>query len=665
MPREPLQHRPYEQVVVEAVQPSIDGGRYPAKAIVGDVLAIEATVFRHGHERVRAAIRWQGPGDPNVREAPMILANKGLDRWRGEIRLNRIGRYRFDVAGWTDVFASWVEELRKRVAAEPRDAVSEIAEGLAIVERVLERLQGKGRLDVERLLQRLRSASAHPAPALEVVASKDALELIATLSPRDDEVRSEPELVVVADRSRARFGAWYELFVRSQSVDPSRSGTFRDAECRLPDIHQMGFDVVYLAPIHPIGRTSRKGPNNTLGAKPDDPGSPWAIGNEHGGHTAVEPALGTLDDFDRFVRAAEALGMEIALDFAIQCSPDHPWVRQHPDWFYRLPDGTIRYAENPPKKYQDVYPLNFDTPDWKSLWEALREVVRFWIARGVRMFRVDNPHTKPIGFWTWLIDSIQSDHPEVIFLAEAFTRPPMIQALAKRGFTQSYTYFTWRNTKAELEEYLTELTQTEMALYLRPNFFVNTPDILPPILQRGGRPAFKSRLALAATLSPSYGIYSGFELCENTAVEGREEYLDSEKYEIKVRDWTAPGNINDFIARVNQARQENPALQQFDNLRFLDIDNAELIAYVKQTPEADNAVIVVVNLDPFKAHAAMLDVPADAVGVLPGEKYEVYDYLTGDRYAWGQSNYVWLDPIGREPVHILRVERTDQEPTPA
>ena len=418
----------------------------------------------------------------------------------------------------------------------------------------------------------------------------------------------------------------------------------------------MGFDVVYLAPIHPIGRTGRKGPNNRLGAEPGDPGSPWAIGSEHGGHTAIEPALGTLEDFDRFVRAADALGMEIALDFAIQCSPDHPWVREHPDWFYRRPDGTIRYAENPPKKYQDIYPLNFDTPDWKNLWEALRDVLRFWAVRGVRIFRVDNPHTKPLGFWSWLIDSIHSEHPDVIFLAEAFTRPPMMQELAKRGFTQSYTYFTWRNTKAELVEYLTELTRTTAALYFRPNFFVNTPDILPPILQHGGRPAFKSRLVLAATLSPSYGIYSGFELCENTAIEGKEEYLDSEKYEIKVRDWSSPGHIKDFIASVNQARRDNAALQQFMNLRFLEIDNDQLLAYVKWSQDGTNHVIVVVNLDPFAAHSGWVRVPPEAVGVAAGVSYWVRDLLTGARYLWEERNYVHLDPVATEPAHILHVE---------
>lgn len=659
--RTPRPHRdgtvpPYEQIVIEAVSPAVDGGRHPFKGIVGDVVAVEATVFRHGHERVRAAVLWTSPGERAPRETPMVPVNPGLDRWRAELRLERPGRYRFSIAAWTDLYASWVEELSKRVRAAQADVASEIAEGLALVERLLTKVRGEARREMGMLLARLRDSRDDPARLLETASADGALTLMASVAPRPDLSWNEPELAIVADRERARTGAWYELFVRSQGTEPGRSGTFRDAERRLADIHEMGFDVVYLAPIHPIGRTGRKGPNNRLEGGPDDPGSPWAIGSEQGGHTAVEPALGTLDDFDRFVRAAGALGMEVALDFAIQCSPDHPWVEEHPDWFYRRPDGTIRHAENPPKKYEDIYPLNFDTPSWRHLWEALRDVVRFWAARGVRIFRVDNPHTKPIGFWTWLIDAIQGEHPDVIFLAEAFTRPPMMQALAKRGFAQSYTYFTWRNTKAELVEYLSELTRPETAAYFRPNFFASTPDILPVVLQQGGRPAFKSRLVLAATLSPAYGIYSGFELCENAALEGREEYLHSEKYEIKVRDWNAPGNIKNFIARVNRARREHAALQQFTNLRFLEIDNDRLIAYLKWA-DGSPAAIVVVNLDPFAAHEGTLLVPPDAVGVGPGASYGVHDILTGRQYTWTERNYVRVDPVAGEPAHIFCVDK--------
>ena len=646
----------YEQVVIEDIRPSIDGGRFPVKGIVGDLVAVEATVFRHGHERIYAALEWAAPGSATHRHVPMTLLNPGLDRWRSHVRLEHPGPYRFTVVAWTDVFASWVDEFRKRVLAAQSDVHSEIAEGLSIVTRAMDAAAGATRKQLAALLDGLQSLGSDPPALLDLASSAPALELLSGIALNGDKTSHEPELVVLAERTRARFGAWYELFVRSQSAVAGRPGTFADAEARLADLHRMGFDVVYLAPIHPIGRTGRKGPNNRLESSAADPGSPWAIGSEDGGHMAVEPSLGTLDDFDRFVSAARSMGMEIALDLAIQCSPDHPWVREHPDWFYRRPDGTIRYAENPPKKYQDIYPLNFDTPDWKNLWQALREVVVFWAARGVRIFRVDNPHTKPLGFWSWLIETVQLEHSDVIFLAEAFTRPPMMQALAKRGFTQSYTYFTWRNTKLELETYLTELTATESSLYFRPNFFANTPDILPPILQRGGRPAFKSRLLLAATLSPTYGIYSGFELCENAAIAGREEYLDSEKYEIKARDWNNPGNIKDLITCVNRARREQAALQQFTNIRFLPIDNDQLIAYVKWTDDGSNRVIVVVNLDPRGPHEATIRVPPEAVAMPARTTYWVRDLLTGARYEWGEYNYVRLDALSGEPGHILRVE---------
>jgi starch synthase (maltosyl-transferring) len=648
--------RNYEQIVIEAVRPRLDGGRHPVKAIVGETLVVEATVFRHGHDRLRAVVRWRAPHEAAPREIAMTLVNPGLDLWRAEVPLTSTGRQHFTVAAWTDVYASWVEELGKRVRAQQPDVASEIAEGTALVARVASTLEGESHERVSVLLRALRETAADPERAAAIASSDQAVALMASVGPRDDEARSDPEIAVMVDRARARVGAWYELFVRSQAAAPGTPGTFRDAERRLEDIRRMGFDVVYLAPVHPIGRTGRKGPNNTVLAADGDPGSPWAIGSADGGHDAVEPALGTIEDFDRFVGAAASLGMEIALDLAIQCSPDHPWVREHPDWFYRRPDGTIRYAENPPKKYEDIYPLNFDTADWRSLWDALREVVRFWIAHGVRIFRVDNPHTKPIGFWTWLIGSIQDEHPDVLFLAEAFTRPPMMQALARRGFTQSYTYFTWRNTRRELVDYLTELTHPDTSLGFRPNFFANTPDILPPILQQGGRPAFTSRLALAATLSPSYGIYSGYELCENAAIPGREEYLHSEKYEIKVRDWDAPGNIKAFIARVNRARRDNPALQQFTNLRFLDVDDEQVLAYVKTTPDKTNVMIVVVNLDPFAAHAATVTVPPDEIGVARGASYQVRDLLTEASYTWTERNYVRLDPATSDAVHLFRVE---------
>ncbi len=645
-------------LVITRVTPAVLGGRHPAKAVVGDTVTIEATVFRHGHERVRAALLWQPPsGHAGLHERPMTLVNPGLDLWRAELPLDLLGKYEYTIAAWTDHYASWVAELSKRIDAAQPDVATEIDVGLALVERVFAGAHGIAKRDVHALLQRLHDAASDPGNLLRIASSERTLSLMANAASRPDEVRYEPALAIWADPPRARCSAWYELFIRSETLDVARSGTFQQAASRLPDIRRMGFDVVYLAPIHPIGLTNRKGRNNSLRAEPGDPGSPWAIGGKAGGHTAVEPALGTLADFDDFVASARALDMDVALDFAVQCSPDHPWVTEHPEWFHHRPDGTIRYAENPPKKYQDIYPLNFECDDWMGLWEALRDIIRFWMARGVRIFRVDNPHTKPLPFWAWLIETVRAENPDVFFLAEAFTRPPMMEALAQIGFSQSYTYFTWRNTKAELTAYLTELTQPEAALTFRPNFFANTPDILPPILQSGSRAAFKLRLVLAATLSPAYGIYSGFELCEHAAIDGREEYLDSEKYEIKVRDWSAPGNLAGFIARVNQARADNPALHQFTNLHFLDVDNDQLIAYAKWDVSRVNWVIIVVNLDPTAAHEATLRIPLDRLGLADGESFIVSDALNGAQYVWGNRNYVKLDPLNGEPAHILRVTR--------
>ncbi len=470
--------------------------------------------------------------------------------------------------------------------------------------------------------------------------------------------RHERDYAVIVDRERGRFAAWYEMFPRSQSAVAGRHGTFADAERSLVRVAELGFDTVYLPPIHPLGRTHRKGRDNSLTAGPEDPGSPWAIGNEDGGHTAVDPRLGTLADFERFVQSARALGIEVALDYALQCSPDHPWTREHPDWFFIRPDGTIRYAENPPKKYQDIYPLDFWCADREALWRACLDIGRFWIARGVRIFRVDNPHTKPLALWEWLIAEIKAERPDVIFLAEAFTRPKRMQALAKLGFTQSYTYFTWRNTAHELTEYLSELTGTELAEYFRGNLFTNTPDILHEYLQEGGRPAFRARLVLAATLSPLYGIYSGFELCENVPVRpGSEEYLHSEKFEIRVRDWQAPGNIDADVRAINRIRRENPALQQHTTLSFHTSENERILFYRRGLPDGTNDLLVAVNLDPHHAEESMVHVPLDALGIPASEAFVVHDLLTDERYTWrGERNYVRLDPAERV-AHVLRVER--------
>jgi starch synthase (maltosyl-transferring) len=470
-------------------------------------------------------------------------------------------------------------------------------------------------------------------------------------------------LQVVVDPVLARYGSWYEMFPRSCTPDPSRSGTFREAEARLPHVARMGFDVLYLPPVHPIGLSFRKGRNNSLTPEPGDPGSPWAIGAAAGGHTAVEPGLGTIDDFDRFVAAANRVGLEVALDIAFQASPDHPWVREHPEWFKHRPDGTIKYAENPPKKYQDIYPIDFDSAAWPSLWEALRDVFVFWIAHGVKIFRVDNPHTKSFRFWEWCIAELKQRHPDTIFLAEAFTRPKVMRYLAKAGFTQSYTYYTWRNTAQELRDYLTELTTTEVREYMRPNFFANTPDILHEYLQHGGRPAFEVRLVLAATLAAAYGIYSGYELCENVPVRpGSEEYLDSEKYQIKVRDWNQPGNLNALITRMNQVRREHPALQQNDTLVFHMTDNPAFLWFSKSAPNASGSgidrVFVVANTDAHRMQHGWVQVPLDAAGLAADQAYVVEDLLDGSTYTWrGSWNYVRLDPADRM-AHVLVIRES-------
>lgn len=644
--------RRLSHIIIEEVTPSVDGGRYPAKRIAGEPCVVEADIFRDGHQVLRAAVKWRRKRDEVFDEAPMAPLDN--DRWRGEFIPTDNTRYVFTIEAWTDLFASWVADFTKKVNAA-RPVASDILEGIALVEKMFSSAKGPDRESLERLLARLRKTSDGPT-ALASISEADISAVTERVGERFGLTRFEPNLELVVDREKARYGTWYEMFVRSQGREPGKPGTFHDAERRLPELRDLGFDVVYLAPIHPIGHTNRKGPGNSLNGGSNSPGSPWAIGSEAGGHTAIDPSIGTLGDFDRFNAAANRLGMEVALDFAIQCSPDHPWVREHPNWFHHRPDGSIKYAENPPKEYEDIYPIDFDTPDQRGLFEAMLGVLRFWRDHGVKIFRVDNPHTKPVQFWNWLINEVQATNPEVIFLAEAFTRPKLMKALAKAGFTQSYTYFTWRNTKSELTEYMTELTQTPMREYFRPNFFTNTPDILSPVLQTGGRAAFKMRLVLASTLSPSYGIYSGYELCENRAVPGTEEYLNSEKYEIKVRDWNQAGNIKEFIGRVNSIRRENRALQQFLNLQFLTTDNDQILFFSKATQDNKNVILVAVNLDPLNAHYCTAFVPPEVVGVAPGRSYRVTDLLTGAKYVWSDRNYVRLDPAV-EPAHILRVEQ--------
>jgi starch synthase (maltosyl-transferring) len=593
--------QPPARILIQDVRPQVDCGRYPVKVTQGDAVEVAATIFKDGHDILRAVVRYRAAGTRKWLESP--LEPVGNDRWRGRFEPDRLGRWQFAVEAWVDRYATLLDELDRKLSAGQTDLTGEQAEAAALF--------GDGEYEDWR----------EAAPAL---GAKDRHGKVAS-APFDADV----------ERLRARFGAWYELFPRSW-------GGFKGVQKVLPQLAELGFDVVYLPPIHPIGTTNRKGRNNALQAAKGDPGSPWAIGGPEGGHDAVHPELGTLKDFDALVAAANKAGLEIALDFAIQTSPDHPWLEQYPEWFNRRPDGTLKYAENPPKRYQDIYNVNFDSEGWQALWEALRDVVLHWCRHGVRAFRVDNPHTKSVPFWDWLIREVRAEFPEAIFFAEAFTRPAMMTALAKTGFSQSYTYFTWKNTKAELQEFLTTLL--EWASYYRPNFFANTPDILHEYLQAGGRPAFEARLVLAATLSPSYGIYSGFEHYENVpAAPGSEEYLDSEKYEAKRR--ALDGPLLPLVKRLNEIRRAEPALQRFENLRLLDTHGDHVFAYLKGTE-----VAVAVNLDPHLAREDVVVVPPDAR--LPDE-FPVRDLLTGERYRWRIGrNYVGLAP---GQAHVMKI----------
>ena len=627
-------------VVIENVAPLVDGGRYPVKREVGMVLEVSADIFKEGHEVLRAFLKYRRADESAWRETPMRFVDN--DRWAGAFTPSDNARYLYTIEAMADAFRSWLADLAKRVEAG-QDVASELKEGVALVRAAAGRATAEDAAALTAWAGRIEKSPAQPA-AVALAQDPALAALMDRHLDRADATWNEREYELVVDRERARFAAWYEFFPRSGVA--GRHGTFGDAESQLERAAAMGFDVVYLPPIHPIGRAHRKGRNNALTSQPGEPGSPWAIGGAEGGHDAVLADLGTLADFDRFVARARALGLEVALDFAIQCSPDHPYVREHPEWFFHRPDGTIKYAENPPKKYQDVYPVNFYGEDPRPLWQEMRRLVEFWIGHGVTHFRVDNPHTKPVRFWEWLIREVQTAHPEVVFLAEAFTRPKMMKVLAKAGFTQSYTYFTWRNAKDELAAYLQEITQPPVAEYFRGNLWPNTPDILHEALQHGGRPAFRMRLVLAATLSSLYGIYSGYELGENAPfAPGSEEYLNSEKYELKVRDWNAAGNLGGFVTRLNRIRREHRALQLYDNLRFHPSDDPNILWYSKMTPGGDDVVFVAVNLDPFATHAGMVDVPIAALGVAPEQAYRMHELLSDVSYEWrGPRGFVELDP---------------------
>jgi starch synthase (maltosyl-transferring) len=636
---------PPARIQIENPSPVVAAGRFPAKRCVGDVVNVAADIFRDGHDLLRAVVRFRAPGADSWDEAPMRAIDAAVQgvAWAGSFPVEAIGRWEFDVEAWTDVFATWRDELRRKVEAGQIDLTGELGEGQALLERAATRLDGEDRQVIEAALSTLRDGDA--APGLKHAAALDPrlLEAMSRDPHRHGAARLPQPVVLEVDRERARFGAWYELFPRS-------FGGLQGVERRLPELAELGFDVLYLPPIHPIGIKNRKGRNNSLIAGPDDPGSPWAIGSPDGGHDAVHPELGTVDDVRRLAARGRELGIDIALDFAIQCSADHPWLTEHPEWFHRRPDGTLKYAENPPKRYQDIYNVNWDTPAWEALWQELRRIVLFWVDCGIKVFRVDNPHTKPLPFWEWLIREVHAVDRDVIFLAEAFTKRPVMRALAKRGFSQSYTYFTWKNSRWELTEYVTELATSGEQEYFRPNFFANTPDILHEYLQHGGPPAFTARLVLAATLSPSYGIYSGYESFENVPVRpGSEEYMDSEKYEAKVRRLDGP--LLPLVRRLNEVRRQNRALQRLENVAFLETQNEALIAYVKR--DGDNTVITVVNLDPHTTQEGAVVVPAH-LGLPP--VFHVHDVILDERYDWRIGpNFVRLWPP-TQMAHVLVVE---------
>jgi starch synthase (maltosyl-transferring) len=643
-----------KRVVIENVKPEIDCGRFAIKRVVGEKVVVTADIFGDGHDSISARLLYRRTGDNPWQDTPMIAI--GNDRWTGEFVVESIGPYHYTLEAWIDYFATWRRDLKKKWDAES-DVTVDLAVGAVYLEEASRRATDEDRERLRDLAQTLR-IPGNPEEAVSVAVGEELNQLMGRYPDKRSAVRYGKELAVEVDRLKVRCSAWYELFPRSCSTEPGKHGSFRDCEKRLPEIEKMGFDVLYLPPIHPIGKTNRKGKNNLLAVGPDDAGSPWAIGSEEGGHKGVHPRLGSLEDFERLVKKAKDHGMEIALDLAFQCSPDHPYVKEHPRWFRWRPDGSVQFAENPPKKYEDIIPLHFDTEGWQELREELKAVVLFWIEKGIRIFRVDNPHTKPFYFWEWLIREVRREYPDVIFLSEAFTRPKVMYRLAKLGFSQSYTYFTWRNTKRELIEYITDLIQSDVKEYFRPNFWPNTPDILSEFLQYGGRPAFIIRLILAATLSSNYGIYGPpFELCVAEAVPGKEEYLDSEKYEVRTWARNHPGNLQDLIARVNRIRKENPSLQETWNLRFYEMENDSLLFYGKATENRSNLIWVAVNLDPFHTQSGWVRVPIREYGIDPNEPYLVHDLLSDDKYIWqGERNYVELNPAIL-PAKIFRVKK--------
>jgi starch synthase (maltosyl-transferring) len=641
------------RVVIENVEPQINCGLFAIKRIIGDLVAVEADVFGDGHDHVRARLLWKQEGASSWESVDMRPL--GNDRWRAEFTVDKIGRYRYTLVGEVDHFETWQSDLKKRVEAG-QDLAVPFATGAALLDQVQPRANKQDSAKLASWAKKLRAAENKDEAAVAFALQAELLEMVHRYPDPTIETWYERELEIVVDRERAGFSAWYELFPRSWSPTPGKHGTLRDVANRLDYVAEMGFDVLYLPPISPIGKSFRKGKNNTVEAAPGDEGSPWAIGSDEGGHTAIHPLLGNLKDFAALVKRAKELKMEVALDIAFQCAPDHPWVKEHPEFFKKRPDGSIQYAENPPKKYQDIYPLDFESSNWQGLWEALKEVFSFWMDQGVLIFRVDNPHTKAFPFWQWVIPELKAKDPNVLFLAEAFTRPRVMERLAKLGFSQSYTYFTWRDTKEELTRYLLELTATSVREYFRPNFWPNTPDILPGHLQSGGLPAFRFRLVLAATLTANFGIYGpAFELGENAPYKpGSEEYLNSEKYEIKSWDLTKPTSLKPLITKLNGIRRANPALQSNLQLHFHSTDNPMLMCYSKQS--GSNLILVVVNLDPSWVQTGWIALDLAALGLAADVTFEVYDLLADHSYSWrGSRNYVALQPA-EAPAHVFRVE---------
>lgn len=648
-------------VVIENVTPLLDGGLYPVKRLVGEDLTLSADIFRDGHDILTARLKWRKGGDKNWFQTAMRPINN--DRWDGTCTFFENATYEVTIEAWTDLFQTWQHEYEKKFHAQLPDLTSEILEGAAIVEAASKQARPPADKSIlKSFAERMREGTN-----ADVFRISENTELIALMNHYQDRSLSTellPYPKVIVDRRSAGFAAWYEFFPRNAEGRADRGSTFRECLPRIDDAKAMGFDVIYFPPIHPIGLSNRKGRNNSTTCEPGEPGVPYAIGNRHqgcpngGGHKDVAPELGTLEDFDWLVGEIHKRGMEVALDFAINSSPDHPYVAEHPDWFFKRPDGTIKYAENPPKKYEDVYPLNFYCKDWKNLWQEMRDIILFWCGHGVKTFRVDNPHTKPVAFWEYVINEVRSRYPDAIFLSEAFTKPKMMKALGKAGFTQGYTYFTWRVSKQELTEYFTELTQTEMKECFRANLFPNTPDILPWHLQNAPRSMFQIRAILAATLSPIYGIYSGFELCENEPTLGKEEYTNSEKYQWKERDWNRPGNIKDLLTKLNHIRQKNRALQIYDNLHFQRAENDQLLAYSKKTASGDNILLTILNLDAHFSQSGFIELPLREWGIAANEPFFAEDLLSGDRFTWqGVRQFVKLDP-GSKPAHILRILRT-------